>query len=179
MKKYLKMLPVILWPYAYIIWFALMILAGNALKDVVENERIIDAAMVVMFVYWVVTFIDAIYGAVSTARNENTSLEVAKMNLIIKALHIPAYIFHFILGILGCMMSIWGIGIIMFVLLVDLITIALTGINAIGCVIKMCRQNVLSKKMAILAGVCSFIYCIDLVTAIALLVISKIHKQSL
>lgn len=173
MKKYIKMLPLIVYPYAYIIWFLLIYFGMNLLEGIVSSEIIIYIALGILIIYQIVTLINAIYGAVSIAKNDCTAYEAAKINIIVKAFHIPAYIMHFLLGILGFMLSVWGIGIIMFVIIVDFITIALTGINAIGCMIKLKKKNVLSTSNAVMAGIGSFLYCVDLIVAIIVLVKSK------
>ena len=88
------------------------------------------------------------------------------MNLIIKGIQIPAYIMHFILGFLGLAMSVWGIGIVLWAILIDLLTILLTGISSIGCSIRMRKEGILSTAAAILMGIGCFVYCADVVIAI-------------
>lgn len=164
MKKYFKMLPVILYPYAYLIYFLIYFFISDALPESIRSGIV----EVVTIAFHVVAFADAIYGAVNMARNKCTAQEAARMNLTIKAWQIPAYIFHFILGLLGLMMSVWGIGFIMFAIYIDVVTIALTGINAIGCMVKMRKKGALSTLMAVFAAIGSFIFCADVVIAIVL-----------
>ena len=49
-----------------------------------------------------------------------TAGQAARMNLIIKGIQIPAYIMHFILGFIGLAMSVWGIGFLLWAVLIDL-----------------------------------------------------------
>lgn len=174
MKKYLKMLPVILYPYAYLIYFLVYFFVSDALPESVRSQVIVALTVACH----VVAFADAIYGAVNVARNKCTAHEAARMNLTIKAWQIPAYIFHFILGFLGLMMSVWGIGFIMFAIYIDVVTIALTGINAIGCMVKMRKKGALSTVKAVLAVVGSFIFCVDVVIAIVLCFISRKTQEN-
>ena len=173
MKRYLKVLPVILYPYAYMIWFAFLCVGSEALEKVMESEKIGAAAIIIGILYQFVVLADVIYTAVTTAVNQYTAFDVAKLNLVIKAWQIPAYLLHFVLGVAGSLMSVWGIGIVLFAIVIDLITILLTGSCAIGCVIKMKKQNVLTTPLAVLAAIGSFVYCVDVVVAIVLVCVAK------
>lgn len=172
MKKYIKMLPLILYPYAYLILLLTIFLAGDAF-DWIETHITDNFIVILIQVYHILVLIDAIYGAVSVARSNDTPIQAARMNLVIKGLHIPAYIFHFILGVAGCLMSVWGIGFIMFAIAIDVLTIAFTGISAIGCMVKLKKSDVLSTVITVLAVIGSFIFCVDVVIAIMLFIITK------
>lgn len=161
MKKYIRLLPVMLFPYVYLIF-----LAVTAFITMSFGEW----GLAVGAVFIIAALVCSVSSAVFTARGESTAYEAAKMNLIVKCVQIPAYIFHFLLGAAGTVMSVWGIGVIMFVVIIDVITIVLTGINAVGCVVRICRENVIGSGMAVLMGICSFIFCIDVGTAVFLFV---------
>ena len=98
------------------------------------------------------------------------------MNLIIKGIQIPAYIMHFILGFIGLAMSVWGIGFLLWAVLIDLLTILLTGISSIGCSIRMRKERLVSLPGAIFMGIGCFIYCVDV--AIAIVYVVKARKKS-
>ena len=93
--------------------------------------------------------------------------------MITKCVQIPAYIFHFIVGVFSLMLSIWGIGFLIFVIVVDLLTIILSGILAIGCVLKVKKQGVIQSGTAVLGIIGSFVYCVDVAVAIWLFVKAK------
>lgn len=166
MKKYIKLIPLMLFPYAYLIWLFL-------LSDFIPDN--INSLM--PEIYTTLTFVLTIISTFLVAKNKNSAASAAKQNLIVKAVQIPAYIFHFILGLTGLIASVWGIGFIMIAVIVDLMTIILTGIFAIGCNVKIYRQGVISKGTAVITSIFSFVYCIDLIIAIILLVISKSHEK--
>ena len=105
-----------------------------------------------------------------------TAGQAARMNLIIKGIQIPAYIMHFILGFIGLAMSVWGIGFLLWAVLIDLLTILLTGISSIGCSIRMRKERLVSLPGAIFMGIGCFIYCADVVIAIVYVV--KARKKS-
>ena len=90
----------------------------------------------------------------------------AKQNLQIKCIQIPAYGMNFTLAILGVMMSVFGIGLILWAAALDAVTIVLTGISALGCGRTLARTGKITRRQAIWMMIGSFVYCIDVVIAI-------------
>lgn len=165
MKKYLKLLPVILYPYAYIIGFVLLYLGILIFDDTISSQTSVDIFSYSILGYHILALISAVYGAVLAGGNRYTAKEVIKMNFCIKSVQIPGYILLFIIGIIGLLMGIWGIGLFFFAVIVDVIAIALTGIFSIGCMIKLKREHMISIPVMIFAGIGSFIFCVDVVIA--------------
>lgn len=172
MKSFLRLLPLIIFPYAYIICIVLM----YAVPGFIESG-IGEYFPIIVIVYMVLTLISTIFGSIYAAKSKMSPCKAATLNLVVKAVQIPAYLFHFLLGLAGTVMSVWGIGIVAFAVLIDLFTIALTGIHAIGCSVKCCKGGSIGKGVAVLASIGSFIYCIDIITAIVLRVISSKYKD--
>lgn len=167
MKKYLKILPLVLYPYAYLIFLYIIQLPDEPMSDTVVCLLII-VAVVYNIGILTLSFWSAIGGL-----KRYTHAEAAKMNLAVKCLQIPAYIFHFIIGVVGFVMSVWGIWATALAIIVDLVTIIFSGLFAVGVVRRLKKEEILSSKTAFLAGFGSFIYCIDLITAIVLTVICR------
>lgn len=176
MKKYIKMLPVMLYPYTYLLC---LIIYGFAIS---QNENLgsagISVLRIVAIIYNLYSFIIVIMNAVQTGIGKYTGYEAAKMNLLIKGVQIPAYIFHFLLGMAGSLMSVWGIGFILWAIFIDVLTITLTGINAIGCSIRMYKEGIYSKGKSVLLGVLNFVFCIDFVVAVIYFVKTKWAKKN-
>lgn len=167
MIKYIKLIPLMLFPYAYMIWLFWL---ENLIPDNIN--------MHVPEIYIGLTFVLTVISTVITAASKKTTAaSAAKQNLIVKAVQIPAYIFHFLLAFISSMASVWGIGIFLFVVIVNLMTITLTGIFAIGCNIRICRSGVISKGTAVFTSVLSFVFCTDLIVAIVLFVTSKSYEK--
>lgn len=95
--------------------------------------------------------------------------------MITKCVQIPAYIINFLFGCIGCLLSVWGLGIIIFVIITDFITIFFTGISSIGCTVLMKKQGALSNKLTLLCGIGSFTYCFDVIISIIYYKIAKKH----
>lgn len=167
--KYLKMIPVIVYPYIYVVILAVFLMFMNVLPSDSSDVTML-VLLIVAVIYNLYSFVIVIVNAVQGARGKMTARQAARMNLIIKGIQIPAYIMHFILGFIGLAMSVWGIGIVLWALLIDLLTILLTGISSIGCSIRMRKEGILSTAAAILMGIGCFIYCVDVVIAIVYVV---------
>lgn len=173
--KYLKMIPVIIYPYIYVLILAVFLLFVGILPEDYTGAAPIGL-LIVAVIYNLYSFIVVIVNAVQTARGKMTARQAARMNLIIKGIQIPAYIGHFILGFIGLAMSVWGISFLLWAVLIDLLTILLTGISSIGCSIRMRKERLVSLPGAIFMGIGCFIYCVDVVIAIVYVV--KARKES-
>lgn len=171
MKKYLKALPILLFPYA------IYILPMNQLSSLIKpiGGEFFSSSNIWSIYNWLV-LLQVLYSAIRGFRR-CTPTEAAKVNCFVKLGQIPAYIFHFMLGLAGSVASIWGIAFVLFAIIIDLATIIISGIHAIGVVRRLKKEGVLSLKTAILAGIGSFLYCIDIAVAIVLLVLCNRHKK--
>jgi len=169
MKKYIRLLPMILYPYAYLIIMLIYIPIFS------EKEYAFNILLVVGIIYNLYSLIIAIINAVQTAKGRYTAYQAAKMNWIIKGVQIPAYMFHFLVGMVGALMSVWGIGFVFWAILIDVLTIALTGINAMGCCMKLYKEGIISEGKTVLSILCSFIFCIDV--AVAIILYAKVKRK--
>ena len=158
--KYLKMIPVIIYPYIYVLILAVFFLFVGVLPEDTTDISLL-VLLIIAVIYNLYSFVIVIVNAVQTARGKLTAGQAARMNLIIKGIQIPAYIMHFILGFIGLAMSVWGIGFLLWAVLIDLLTILLTGISSIGCSIRMRKERLVSLPGAIFMGIGCFIYCAD------------------
>ncbi len=193
--KYIQLLPIIVYPYAYIFYFLFFLSAFTKPEYISDSEQVVEflrffsdklsvisntnprlflfLLIAVAVIINVLPLIIAIKNVVFGIKGKYTARQTAKMNLIVKLCQIPIYIFHFLMAILGLLMSVWGIGLIIVAVTVDLITIILTGINALGCPIGLYKQGRISKAAAALLCIGSFVYCVDIGVAVALCCTAK------
>lgn len=160
-KEYIKMMPLIVYPYIYLVF---LLLISISLYNSSEAAYYICVAVAV--IYNILTLVTAVMYSVNTAMGKRTAYQAAKMIFAVKALQIPAYIFHFMVGLAGSVMSVWGIGLILWAVLIDVLTIALTGTAAVGLCILMCKEKKISKGRAVLQAVSGYIFCVDVIAAI-------------
>ena len=115
---------------------------------------------------------------VQACRGKYTARELTKMTMIFKLVQIPAFLFHFLIGAMGLLMSVWGIGFIMLAILMDVLSIFLTGMVGIGAAIACAKQKALSKGGAVIYAILNFIFCVDVVSSIIyFIVIRQRSKQ--
>lgn len=164
MKKYIHLIPLIIYPYAYLIYL-MVLFTVNDISSIM-SDFMTDTLIITVISFSLLTLMCAVLSIVYTLRGKYSACDAAKMNLIVKAIHIPAYIFHFIIFIYGVLIGIWGIAFVMIALIVDLLTISLTGINAISCAIGLKKQGLISSKKAIIGVWASFVFCLDFIVAI-------------
>lgn len=167
--KYLKMIPVILFPYAYILVIAF--------SPVMSSELSLFLWPILILLYFLLVIFMTIYNAVVTATPKYKMVSVARINLLVKCLQIPAYLFHAFLLVLSPVLSVWGIGVILFVGVVDLATIGLTGLSALGCAVRMKNEKVLPTPAVILLAVGNFLFCVDLICAIVYVVLAAGYEK--
>lgn len=171
--KYLKLLPLIIYPYAYLIYLIAALLTPFETVQTLLIEGLLPA----IIVYTLLTLVISIRNIVHAVKGQYTAAETSRMNMLVKGLHIPAYIFHFVMGVLGLCMSVWGIGFILVAVVVDVITIALSGVNAISCAVCMKKEKQLPTVLCVLTAIGSMIFCADVVIAIVWFVKCRIRKQ--
>ena len=167
-------LPVLLYPYVYM----LVLLFGYIFNQVTPETFKPDydyaetiGAGVIIFLTIHPFIIGALIGDILLNRREKIpAVKAARFNMLIKLIQVPAYIFHFILGVLGSFASIWGIGFVGFAIIIDLITIFFTGTQCLAAIIGICKQKGLLKWQAILFAILSYIYCIDVAISIVMFV---------
>lgn len=180
MKKNLLLFPVGLFPYGELI-FALIFSAANAILPEAASEIFSAVLSALMAVFYISCPVCSVMWAVFAAKGRISPYDAAKYVLIVKAVHIPAYVFNFIAAFLGvfvgALASVWGIGIaavsIGLTVAADVCTIALTGTCSVGGMINMYKNGVISKKYAVISGILSFIFCADVITAVVLFVICR------
>lgn len=166
-KKYILMLPVIFYPYLYVIGIFILFYLPN------ENWSIVSDLAWIVNIY---CFGAAVFNAVAAAKGSMTAKQSAIMNLVIKTVQIPAYIFHFILFVVGGTTAPWGVLLLLWGGVMNVLPMLITGINAIGCSIRMCKEKIFSKRASILMGIGSFVYCIDVIIAV-IYVVRTVRKD--
>lgn len=166
MKKYLKMLPVMIYPYIYMVCLILFFGLLNTVDIDTFNEYGIWGVLAVAVLVNLYAVVIVIIYLVQAIRGKLDSKELTKLTMVIKLVQIPAYIIHFMLGLVGLILSIWGIGFIIWAILIDLLSIFLSGLVGMSAGISCYKEKTLSGGAAFLYSLLSFIYCIDVVSSI-------------
>ena len=92
------------------------------------------------------------------------ALDLAKTQMIMRLVQIPAYVFVFFMGVMG-MFLIFTIGISLALFLFDIISITVTGIASVAIYAILADLKMISKKQQLLYSIGGFIYGLDVIVA--------------
>lgn len=162
-------LPIVLYPYGYMIAI-LMVFLTDGKSDGLSAAILVGVFLILHPLVWAMLITN--FRTMSVV----DSKKLATLNMAVKLAHIPAYIVHFLLGVFGALASVWGIGFFVFAVSIDLITIGISGTFSLATVISLYKQKRISKLLAIVAGILSYIYCVDVIVAIIVKVVSSKKK---
>lgn len=164
MRRYSQFFIIALFPY--LIGF-LLICAFNGYLINTVFHRNTYSLLLILIALCVIALICAITSFITSIRNKRYTLEVLRINMVIKLIHIPAYFLIFIVG-LCCMITIFTLAITILLILLDIATIILSGLIGLGGIIQCFKSNKISMKAAILHGILQFIFCADIISSIVL-----------
>lgn len=171
---------IMIYPYVYMI---ALYIAGKATKLSYSLEmdlsKTISNITLVVYLFLFIIYHALVLGTliadfISAIKGYLDPKSMAISSLVVKAVQIPAYVFHFGLGILGVITNIiTGFAPLFFALFIDFVTIAITGAFTTANSIGLCKRNIITKPIAVLASLLSFIYCVDVADVIVLYVLSR------
>jgi hypothetical protein len=119
----------------------------------------------VLFILYFISFVCSVIACITSIANKRKALEVLRINMIIKLIHIPAYIMIFVVG-LFCMITIFTFGITIALIILDGLTIVLSGLIGLGGVTKSLKENKISKIAAAIHGILQFVFCADIISSV-------------
>lgn len=165
MKGNKKLLPIVLYPYLYMVCFGILVLITPYVEDVAIGVLIVLLLGIAVTVYCIIMGAKSISAA---SKGKLDGLKFAKLNLITKSVHVLSYIIHFALGIISLIMGVWGIGILFYVIIIDFLTIMLSGLIGVASAIACKKESRISDGICILYSILSFFYVVDFIMAIVL-----------
>lgn len=96
--------------------------------------------------------------------------------MVIKLIHIPAYLLIFLFGI-ASFITIFTFAFSAVFVVLDCLTICLTGIIGLASVFRSVMEKKLSKTAGVVHGFLQFIFCADVISAIILYITVKRSKS--
>lgn len=155
-KKYLLAIPNIIYPYVFSIISNALLVYFLVLLNFLSNnnaaviDNILEIGLIVLLafliIYTLLCLVFAILITVFLANNKITYFEACNINILTKCLQIPSYIAKFVVALVGVLMSIWGLGLIFYAVIVDFLTIVLSGIASIGCTYSLKKNGIILKR---------------------------------
>jgi hypothetical protein len=125
--------------------------------------------------FYLFSFIISIIMLIYNLAKKKKAEDVLLVNMVIKLIHIPTY-FVLFFGGMTMLVTIFTAGISLAIAVLDALTIVMTGMIGLAGVVRLRKENRITKKMAILTGISQFIYCIDVVVSVVLFIIAKTKK---
>ena len=163
MRKYLAVIPAVLFPYIIILEL-LCIFTGNFLMEAVFQHNLL-LLLIIPVVFWGAAMAGMIVQIRKTQRQGQSGQDLAKMNLVVKAIQIPAYGALFICGVLF-LLTVFTFAFSFVLVIFDGMAICLTGILGGAAAWRCRREGILSRKQAAFCGCLQFIFCLDIFAAL-------------
>lgn len=167
------LLPTVLCPYMLIGFFVLVYFSvGNPVLEAVlmENRGFIVIALLGLFIFGAV-IVAAVFFALALLKKWD-SLFLSKAAMIIKVIHIPAYIAIFVLGVLFSV-TVWLWAVVPILAFLDYVFLLMSGSITVAAVINSVKEGRSELRKNIWIIICQFIFCADVVAAAVLYFRSK------
>ena len=100
-------------------------------------------------------------------KNRHDAKVFLKQYMIIKCAQIPAYVLIFCIGVL-CLITIFTMPFSFILWVCDCQGVLLTGLLGVAVSVRAYQEGMIKKSTAILCGMGSFIFCLDVIIAVVL-----------
>lgn len=183
-KQVWMVIPAALLPYLALLTLATIFLSTKysffeyVMESIFRNNALYLLAALLLYCI-IAASISILSFVLSTCKGWD-ALSLAKSAVILKLIHVPAYVLIFGLGIL-LTIAIFTIPFSFGLFLLDCLTLFLSGLLTTASIINAVRQGVCKFKDVFWVIILQFIFCADVVAAIILykkLRKSKIHEEN-
>jgi len=169
MKK-LLLIPTLIFPYMVCLCLGVVLNFNN-----IPNTTVEIFGVVLLFLYLISFICNLVY--ILTTRAESYDV-LLKNAIIIKLFHIPTYVAIFILGFFMGLMFIMTFPLNMVLVNIDLLTLWISGMISIYSIAKSLKTcEFCSKPILIIAIICQFFFCLDIITLLVVITTIKKNKQ--
>lgn len=172
MRRYFQLLLVILFPYLVVLALV-CIYKGYFMETVFHNNAY--PFLIALIVLYVTALVCSVAVFINSLVKKWNAQELLCINMVIKLIHIPAYLLIFFIG-LASLITIFTFAISIFLMFLDGMTILLSGLIGLGGVIRSLKENKLSKRAAVIHGILQFVFCADIISSIIIYKTVKISK---
>lgn len=169
MKRLLPEILVILFPYS-IVFLIYSVTNPSVMESLFDNN--IYLGFLYLYIFWMAAFVSAVLICIRNISQKRDPLELARTNMILKLVHIPAYLFIFVVGLI-CVLTIFTIPVSVCLAVLDCAAIALSGLAGASAVKRCHEEGALSTGEAAAFGVLQFIFCVDVVISVVVFVKAK------
>lgn len=132
----------------------------------VNNVRA-ETALICTGAIFIITAMNCIFNILSVKRNRWSAKSLSLIGMIVKLIHIPAYVLLFIVGA-GGVVFIHLIAVSVIIFIYDCITILLSGNIVLLAILRAKAENRIKTIPAVMFSVSSYVFCIDIITSVLL-----------
>lgn len=172
MKKFVPTLSIALFPYA-VAFVLYCIFSGFLMENIFQNNAYL--CLILLVIIWAVALVCAVSTCAASLIRKWDFVELCRVNLLIKTISIPAYLFIFIFGIV-CMLTIFTFAISVILMDLDVMSIILSGLIGISAVKRSYDNEAISAGEMVLYSILQFVFCADVIVSI--IVFHKSKKKS-
>ena len=162
MKK-LLLIPAMLFPYYFVLGFFFSEGYANG-----------DSATFALVLFWVLPFACNITFIVLSRKDDPYKL--IQSALIVKLVHIPSYVIIFVMGLLSSLMIFMTLPLILLFIVFDYMILITSSFISVFALSKNIKKN---KIISVLALICQFFFCADVISLFVLWLISKNQKRTI
>ncbi len=170
MKRYLHLSLIVIFPY--LILFAILCMPLGYFKESLFRDYGFYLLRTLLILYLAAFLFSVATLAVSIIKKWSGE-ELLRVNLTVKLLHIPVYVFAFIIGMFylfilfsSLMYENYRFTLTIILMVLNCMTIFLTGLIGLGGVIRGFKENKLSKIEVIVHGFFQFVLIADVISSI-------------
>jgi hypothetical protein len=102
--------------------------------------------------------------------------DLIRAALLIKLFHIPAYIVVFVFGVIAAIMIFMTLPLILMLILFDCIVLLFSSLISVFALAKNIKNN---KLLSVVALICQFFFCADIISLFVLWIISKNQRKTI
>lgn len=162
MRENKLLLGTLVYPYIIVLLLISLFTCSDIYIDMNFN---IVSLLTIIIVLYIVVLICTIAKLMTNLSQKKEAREILRLNMIIKLVHIPAYLIIYIVGLV-CLLTLFTFGISIILVFIDSMMIILSGLVGLGGVIRSVQEGKITKQTGILFGVLQFMFCVDVIIAI-------------
>lgn len=168
-KRIWLVIPTLILPYFVLLMLATLFFStSNPFFEFIAMYVFRSNALImisVLLAYCIIAAALSIICFAVSIRKDWDALSLAKSALIIKLIQVPAYIAIFVLGLMFAI-TIFTFAFSIFFILIDCLTLALTGLLTVSSVINAVKNGTIRIKEVIWVIILQFVFCADVVASI-------------
>lgn len=177
LRENLCLLPMAIFPYVSVLAF--VSIPVSAMISAHTSDTIFPVVMTALGIFYLLYLLLCLADTVYCMRRKQSAASFAVQTTCLKFLQIPAYLFFFVVGVIGILMSVWGFWMTICAYLVDVLAIFMTGLLSLRSAIGLYRESRITKRAAVLCGIGGFLFCIDVVVAVYYAAVSGVDSAFL